>query len=295
MRRDGWELRTDSSPLHGGMAPIVRWLLSLEKIDEELLKSHAETHREGLEARDRLLERIKTIEILEMVRDILGKGEVSQNQEGAALTYRYQKVDEEWESTPATPSSDGGPLGHGTPGSLVGGHRYKTGKWRIWDLKVEEKVGVNFGGYSPESMSDRRRMCVPEMNEFFADRYDRDLTGDIHAPERFVGLPKAIWWRPENLGIYVTIPYALHEVRNKGILQGHYRPNTWNNPFARFDQSVSQQEIMDYLAQRLEAQKTVGQLPSQLEAIELAKIEELQKRGLLAKGKIYEAYIKIVI
>lgn len=269
--RDCWELRTNQLSLHK---------FGMVTIDEELLELHAETYRRGLEARDQLLERIKPVEILEMVRNIWGKGEVSQSKEGTTLTYQYQKADEEWESVPSTHSYFGGSAL--SPETFSPGYSYKTGKWRIWILNVEEKVGVNFGGYSPEYQVVKQQIQTPEMNEFFADHYySAHSNGYQPAPERFVGLPKTIWWKPENLGIYVTVPYTLHEVRNEGILQGCYRSNTRDNPFARFDKSASQQDIMDYLSQKLEAQKAVGQLPYQMEALELTKIEELRKRGLL--------------
>lgn len=268
--RDGQELRTNQLPLHK---------FGMVTIDEELLELHAETYRRGLETRDQLLERIKPVEILEIVRDIWGKGEVSKNEEGSTLTYQYQKADEEWESVPSTHSYFGGSALH--PETSSPGYSYRTGKWLIVDMRYEEEIGVDFDGYSPEDLKLwNDKLKTPEMNVFFADEYYKQ-----GAPENFARLPRTIWWRPENLGIYVTIPYTLIGLR-KGVLNGDYRyyqRSTQTIPFARFNQSVSQQEIIDYLAQKLEAQRAVGQLPSQIEALESAKIEELQKRDLLVR------------
>lgn len=274
--RDGEEKRARSlAPFNYRIAAFVK------SIDDEQLEGLTQTYRRGLETRIHLLDDIRPVEILEMVREIWGKGEVSQRERGATLTYHYKQTQEIWDSIPGHHSlTTGGTFLH--PGSFSLGERWRTGKWRVVDMRVEEEIGVDFNGYSPEDLSFlNKKMETPEMNEFFADEHYKQ-----GAPTRFARLPRTILWRPENLGIYVTIPYTFTGLR-EGVLSGdhqYYQRSTQANPFVRFDQAVSQQEITDYLSRELEVQRRGGQLPSQVGALELAKIEELRKRGLLSEG-----------
>lgn len=256
--------------------------------NEDILAKHAETYRKALEARSQLLDRIKPVEIIEMVRDMWGKGEIKQTEEDVTLTYPYLKVEEEWVSK----AIHHGPFHSSFPDASSPGYttyvNEKTGKWCANTLQVRERVGVYFGnsefhpsGYDSDiyTIGYDPSLSANGLADFFAD-------GSIVGTFYGVRVPKEIWRRPDNLGILVTVPYVLIPRRNvknfrerDGI--GQYVRSTYESTW--FDQSASQQEIMDYLVQQLEAQRAIGQLPPQIEAVELAKIEELKKRGLFSE------------
>lgn len=261
--------------------------LGLVAIHEgELIAQHVETYRKGIENRHSLLAKIKPIEILEVVRDVWGKGEIKQTDGGGILTYRYLKPENEVVVGQYT--TRGGRVGpewsSGTKYYTIG----KSGKWRAYELSVQEEVVVNFG--NAKFLDGRHELP----KEYFVN-----FNADLHR-ERAFKLPQKIWKSSDNLGIIVTVPYvvstfSLPRVRDYSL---YYRPHehpVYTYPYRReiwFNQPASQQEIMDYLVQQLEAQKAVGQLPSQIEAVELAKIEELRKRGLFAEGKPIAAHYK---
>lgn len=259
--------------------------------NKDILAKHSETYRRALEARSQLLDRIKPVEIIEMVRDIWGKGEIKQTEEDATLTYPYLKVEEEWVSK----AIHHGPFHSSFPDASSPGYttyvNEKTGKWCTSALQVRESVGVYFGnsefhpsGYNSDiyTIGYDPSLSANGLADFFADFADGSIGRTLYG----VRIPKEIWRRPDNLGILVTVPYVLMPRRNvKKIREedgvGQYVRSTYESTW--FDQSASQQEITDYLVQQLQAQKAVGQLPSQIEAVELAKIEELKKRGLFSE------------
>lgn len=74
--------------------------------------------------------------------------------------------------------------------------------------------------------------------------------------------PSEIWRRVDNLGIYVA-----------GLT---------------FPRDSSYVDIIDKLDETLEEQRVSGQLPNQRKALELAKIEELRKRGLFVKYSFWK-------
>lgn len=244
-------------------------------IDENLIAQHVETYRRGIEARDLLLQRIKPADILEVVRDVWGKGEIEQTEGEATLTYPYLSPEEEWDVGHHTFPASSPSVGNPNPTSLSIPYSYKSGMWFAWGLEVREKVSVEFG-YA--------KAPAPRIEECFADDPYKDKVPWLvsHLAEHFK-VPKTIWQRPDNLGIYVTLPYMLQKKDRprKDYLYGYFQrieAITW------FDPTTPQQDIMDYLRQRLEEQRRVGQLPPQVEALELAKIEELRRRGLFDEG-----------
>lgn len=226
----------------------------------------SETQRKGIEARRELVDRIRPVEILGMVRDVWSGGQMAgqflpggQTLKLDTLIYSYQKPIEEWKAVSPSRSYEG-PLQNTTYGG--GGSSVKTGKWVGRPVVIKQKVTVEFGNAEfPDEHSLRHSPLWHQLWES--------------------------WTRADNLGIVVTIPYSLQN----GKPEGSHSHNDYGNdhdhrdgpimPFIWFPQSTSQQEIMDYLAEKLEALKKIGQLPSQIEALELAKIEELRKRGLL--------------
>lgn len=272
--------------------------------NEGLLARHVETYRRGLEARDQLLDRIKPVEILEMVRDIWGKGEIEQTKGGGILTYPYLKAEKETVTKKITEPY------HRNPDPVSGGGSggtyhiiEKTGQWLAYGLVVRQEVDVEFGNrkFHPSS---GKSLYEEELDDFFADGKFTNSLYDVRAPE-------TIWRRPDNLGIRVTAPYVLKPSKVRDGYEsagnqwiGHYERSAYKgirfDQYASeqdmmdyllqeihiqrwFDQSASQQDIMDYLLQQLETQRAVGQLPAQVEALELAKIEELRKRGLFSE------------
>lgn len=262
-------------------------------LNEDLLAYQVETYRRGLEARDTILKRIKPLEILEMVRDVWGRGNIVQTEVGGYIHYSYLFPEEE--STISTTTTQGG--------NPVGGYwsdtkttLSRTGKWRAFSTMVDEKIEVHFGNSRFPRPQD---IYTSVLDEYFADRHIEGVhysppemlrkTPDSNADYLFIpyfrGIPQTVWRRPDNLGVSVKFPYTklpntdgdytlTPALTHDGILRPNIAGYTW------FDQSVSQQEIMDFLSQKLEAQRLAGQLPPQIESVELAKIEELRKRGL---------------
>lgn len=258
----------------------------LAHIDKDLLLQHAETYRRGLEARDQLLARIRPVEILEMVRDVWGKGEIVKKELGATLTYSYLAVRKYfaytaggWYGISSGPGSAG--LGPSSYNWRLGSSS-ETDKWIAKSDSVSEKIHINFGNaeYPSIPSSDDFNIYHSKLDEFFADSYKgvKQNSSFSIGDALFREIPKTIWRRPDNLGITVTVPRASPISDEEWKPENEYRRIL--SCYAWFDQSASQQEIMDFFAQKLEAQRVAGFLPSQLEALELAKIEELRKRGL---------------
>lgn len=259
--RDGRERRAKLTPSE--IRSMGKW--GWGGIDEDLLKQHAETYREALEARSQLLERIKPVEIVQMVRDVWSNGEIEQKTEGATLTYSYLLPIAEHELGHWIPSRSVGSLGNTTEGGYISSGRL-TGKWFASRIQMTAGISVGFGN---TEFPVPGNTYTQTLNEFFADHYYSSFSAGEFP---YVPLPQKMWRRPDNLVILASIPSP------KPIGQGSYIIN--NIKETSFDQSISQQEIMDFLSQKLEAQKRAGLLPSQLGAIENAKIEELRKRGL---------------
>lgn len=263
---------------------------------DDLLEKHTETYRKGLEARDQLLDRINVVEVLGMVRDVWGRGEIRHEGREAVLWCNYAFAEEEIKGI-----DHPGYISHGTP---MGGDTsygpstsyYRTGKWLALNSEVREQIRVDFGNMQfpdPENLPGNETNPYryytpdnPELRASFVDYYadrKRPNTGDpaplaIHHFDDN-SIPKQIWTRPDNLVIRVTVP---------SILVPYFNQTDWgyrsdSKEFTWFDQSTSQQEIMDYLSGKLEALRIAEQLPSQVEVLELAKIGELRKRGLLVE------------
>ncbi len=287
--RNGRERRVVYTRQFTDFPSSARWLyvdgLHYEpapEIDDDLLERHTETYRKGLEARDQLLDRINATQILGMVRDVWGRGEIQQKGREVLLSCNYAFATEEIKASTIP--------GHYVSGSAINGDFYVgtstsyeiTGKWFASSLRAKEEIRVDFGNMQfpdPEKLPGNEKCPYKlyaskdaELREFFLDFYQgRMVTQHID----YNPVPKEIWTKPDNLVIRVTVPYSMQPIR----VVGGYKSD--NKGFVWFDQSASQQDIMDYLAEKLEAQRKVGQLPSQVEALELAKIEELKKRGLL--------------
>lgn len=272
----------------------------LEEVDFNLLNHQAELYGEAMEIRDQLLDSIKPIEILDMVRDVWDGGNIKQKGDETALAYDYVEPTEEWLVT-----HNRGYYSRGTP---MSGDFYqpptttvvKTGKWGVNHLEIKKEIGVRFGNSRfPNHVST----YTDELDEFFADRFPKGgvipvfLEDYIHEPKglhddrsydkfidkpRFQGIPSVIWRRPDNLRVYVTVPYALLPMDK----EGHFPRNNYG--YMWFDQSVSQQDIMDYLTVKLEDQRKVGQLPSQVASLQLAKIEVLKRREVFKEGLGYD-------
>lgn len=82
----------------------------------------------------------------------------------------------------------------------------------------------------------------------------------LHSPTfngKVLPFPSRIWRRVDNLGIHVA-----------GLI---------------FPRDSSYGDITDKLGETMEEQRASGQLPNQRKALELAKIEELRKRGLFVE------------
>ncbi len=224
--------------------------LSNGEIDEELLGYQTEVYRQAIEARNQILEEIRPHEILDMVKDIwrAWESEIEQTWEGANgahLDYHYPRVLKEIRSSSSTRHNSAYP-----PDSWTETSRFETGKWKAQWLRARQEIGVSFGNAQfPEHISSTNSHLPWE---FFADRS--------------MGIPRTIWRRPDNLGIY-TINHTSDNLSD-------VITNLW---FGRY---TSQQEIKDSLWQKLKAQEAQGQLPYQIYELENAKIEELRNRGL---------------
>lgn len=253
------------------------WTSLLNQAD--LLKRHAGTYREALEAQHELRKRIDPDKILVNIWGMWGeKGDIRQTEEGGVISYTYMSpVKRLVTSTTHHPGM--GRIGPEWDGGYTSYSTGWNGKWIGRHLRVEQEVGVYFG----DSRFNRLgTLWSEEVNPFFADVFKNGMG---RTDKRFDQLPKTIWRRPDNLGVYITVPYAIlpstddpdvytrssHESRwfADKILHGWYT-----------EHATSYQEIMDFLEQQFEAQKKTGQLPHQQEALEAAKIEELRKRGL---------------
>ncbi len=290
-------------------------------MDASLLQRHILTYQRGLEAREQLLARIKPVEILEMVRSVWGKGEMKQTEEGGVLTYSYMKVEEKMAHGQHSHTSYSAINGETTSTTSFS---YKTGQWCLRSLQVEQELAVSFGN---EVFNRPEDLVTEELNAYFADWYRegvrmREVWGlpktIWRRPDNLgvsVTVPYMLepgqskyylqgYYRRNAEGyptlhadkmnyiweLFKTKRYAgqnstdlrLKEIAEDEELRKLSHPSIW------FNQSASQQEILDYLAQRLEAQRKLGQLPSQLKELELAKIGELRKRNLLDEA-IYPA------
>ena len=235
---------------------------------DELIARHRETHRKGLEARDQILERIKPLEILEMVRKVWGRGEIAPTAAGGILTYSYRTPIQERYPVTHTPIKWSYPLGNtAVGGDLSGGD---TGKWLSCELAVQQEVSVKFGN------RENPRPTEEEKKELFVDYTKSELNWRI---------PRRIWSRPDNLVIHVTTPNELLPVHKGGSWF------TRSHMMAYFDLTSSQKEIMAYLMEKLDTQALDEKLPPQVESIELAKIEELRRRGLFIEGMFVRAHI----
>lgn len=293
----------------------------IAQIDQDLLDQHKDTYEEARKIRREVLDRIKPAEILEMVRNVWGRGEISVIRDGwdggfgnfikisdddlgSTLTYVYPLVNKEYSR-----------VGGGYVQRNLGAYswqgpefEYRSGSpifaWVSKPAYIIENIAVIFGN---EKFPSRDTNAL---DQFFADRY-LQTTYNGNAPfvpeiDLFKGLPRTIWRRPDNLGIKVTIPYAWvygpfkmkkaeydlsYHGSTEEITVVGYLPTTSSrflgtgmdrSPASQwFDLSATQQEIMDFLSQHLEEQRAKGLLPPQMETVELAKIEELKKRGLL--------------
>jgi len=288
--RNGKEREVRSFHGRGVMVYSLDWAddCLVPKDDEFLLEKHTETYRKGLEARDQLLDRINVVEILGMVRDIWGRGEIRHEGSKAVLWCNYTFTKEEIKGI-----DHPGYISHGTPmgGDYDCGPRteyYRTGKWLALSSEVREQIRVDFGNMKfPEPQNLPGNETNPykgfasentELREFFLDFY-QGLRVTQHISNDTI--PKQIWYRPDNLVIWVTVPSILVPYYDQCLTDWGYRSDS--KEFTWFDQSTSQQEIMDYLSGKLEALRIAEQLPPQVEALELAKIGELRKRGLLVE------------
>lgn len=267
--RDGRERRKEFTPAQFRDSSYNwRWV----DIDEKLLERLTRTYKEGLEARRLLLERLRPNEILGVVREMWGGGDISTSSEGATLGYTYLTPVEA--RLPTTQHYQMPSILDNYQGRYSYGGGGKTGKWYCVQLRVEQAISVRFGNREYPDINTLPYSNVAK--EFFADYYFGSRESHVEFP--YTNLPNQIWQRPDNLIVHVKIPYVLKQVT--GIY--YYR----NPPeVTYFDPSVQQQEIIDFLAQRLETQKITGKLPSQVASVELSKIEELRRRGLFIEGK----------
>ncbi len=231
----------------------------------------SKTQRKGIEALRELVERIRPVEILGMVRDVWSGGQMAgqflpggQTLKLDTLIYSYQKPIEEWKAVSPSRSYEG-PLQNTT--YRGGGSSVKTGKWVGRSVVIEQKVTVDFGN---AKLPDEHSLN----HAFHGEQLKRQLEE---------------WQRADNLGIVVTVPYPASQDEALEFRGDHMHDTSHGNnhshsrvlkPHIWFPKSTSQQEIMVYLAEKLEALRKIGQLPSQIAALELAKIEELRKRRL---------------
>lgn len=259
--------------------------------EDQLLVQHNETYRKTLETRDLVIEKIKPTAILEIVRDFWGKGDVVQTPDGAVLTYSYLNAEPEVISGTYNDTRRHGNFPD--VGTTAFSTTVTTGKWVPYQLTVEQEVVLRFGNakFRPDNLVGYDRNAITLSNQFFIDQHDPLYIerGSTAGDKKFCFLPKEIFRTADNLGICVTTPYYW-KGRSTFIRDiGEFVRST--NNIILFAQSTSQQEIMDFLAKKLKAQKATGQLPSQREALELAKIEELRKRGLFLDVKPRSAKI----
>lgn len=238
----------------------------------DLLSRHAETYRRGLEARALLLDRIRPVETLEAIRDeIWGKGKVERTDAGATLTYpSYPVATEEWASNTYRERDSSVVKGYAHE---TRGGSFKTGKWLVGWANDHHKmsVDVNFGNIKHPDPND-----LKEGSGFFVD-YCMPLSSPSASLDviDFSPIPQDIWRRPDNL---VVVVKSLRFNQQGGYytgLRGAFAPPTSRQEYGK---------IIECLCLPSEESKAVGQHPSQLEALELAKIEELRKRGLLIES-----------
>lgn len=259
------------------------WTSLLNQTD--LLKRHAETYREAIEAQRELRKRIDLDKILVNIWGVWGeKGDIRPTEEGGLVSYSYLSPVKHM-VTSATHHLPGPRVG---PEPSAGYTTYSTGwngKWIARHLVVKQEVGVYFGN---SRFNRPDTLWSEEVNPFFADVYKKGMGRTDY---RFDQLPETIWRRSDNLGVYVTIPYAI--VPSKGDPDKYACTTKEVEWFADkilhgwfIEHAISHQEIMDFLEQKFEAQRQTGQLPTQQEALEMAKIEELRKRGLLEDGVV---------
>lgn len=248
----------------------------LANIDWDFVKVHAETYRKALEAQREILNRIQPTEILEQVQVEWGLGEVKTTETGACIGCLYTIVLEEVKtSTSYTERYD--PI-NGNP-SFSRTYSYKTGKWfanRLpkslsIDVFFEEGTGDCYAEYRYDPNSKEfPRTTICGITNFGASRNpdfkfaNGTWVRNTDNLELFRGIPQKISRRPDTL--YV-------------LLKGNF-----DYECHQFDPAVSKQEIVDFLAGNLEQEKACGELPYQLEALGLAKIKELQKRGLFVES-----------
>lgn len=250
-----------------------------------LLERHGETYQRALEARDQLWHRVDPVGILGKIQEAWGvMGKIQERKPGALLTYSYVTVRAErkgggnW-----IPRRNLDVLGNTSGGGYISSG-VLTGKWFAASTEVQTKAGVFFGNdkfYDNGNYGDT--LNFEELNEFFADYYQHNSGG---FPDLLpLKLPETIWRRPDNLVVLVIIPFKSLSPGTLLQEKGEGRVRYYGNEaYCFFDPTVSQQDIFDRLLQQMEAQRKIGQLPSQLEALELAKIEELRKRGLFLEA-----------
>lgn len=251
----------------------------------DLLERHKETYKRALEARDQLWDRVDPVGILGKIQEEWGvMGKIQRKKPEAILTYSYSTAREERGPSYYIPPRNLDVIGNMSTGGYMSSGLL-TGKWFAGSTEVQAKAGVYFGNekfYDDGNYGDTLKF--EELNEFFADYYQHNSGGSPHLlPLR---LPETIWRRPDNLVVRVIIPFkslppgTLLQEKGKGRVSYY-----GNKAYYSFDPTISQQDIFDYLSQQIEAQRKIGQLPSQIEALELAKIEELRKRGLFLKSE----------
>lgn len=277
--------------------------------DPHYLVQLRETHRMGLEAGAQLLDKIKVDEILQMVRSSWGGGIITRNGLCASLTYSYWAAQEEVVVSSSTREigwSVGGGASFKTSSSID-----PTGRWYAIPLQIQELIKVCFGSSDYHHPGQLYNL---QFEQFFSDRIfaregvvrDGVVLSAHNRPEPgFFGLPRTIWSRPDNLGGFcVTSPYAMlpessswrklvntdsgsHIASRRDMhLDKDYISNFWcasdDIRGVWFNRSVVARDmIQSYLAQKLSEQERNGHLPSQQEALERAKLEELHKRGKL--------------
>lgn len=215
------------------------WQLGRSWIDDGLLKKHAETHRRGIEESGRLLERIRAVEILEMVRDKWwGKGEIQKTHNSVILRYNYLQTFSETEKGGYTPIKQypgrWTPFGGDQPGYSTGGWDdsfHPTGRWVALDWVISEVIKVNFGNTQfpyQGTLPGSENNPYPAWNDknadlakfpwmpYFLDFYRRREIRGLAVHESFwefqskdYPIPQQVWTRPDNLVICVTAPYSV--------------------------------------------------------------------------------------
>lgn len=229
--RDGQEVRiTQQSDPEGWAA-----------LDNNLLARHVETYKRGLEEHQRLLRRIRAVEILQGVRDDWwNKGELQQTPQAVTLKYKYLQAFPEYsykEGTAGYTTYDWGvQVGGGGETYHQGSsaYNYTTGRWFTRNVEVHERISVNFGTmeypdpntqnlpggesnqykyyFDPNYPMHARHPNYP-LSEFFMDwyiEYNPDSPNSISKNKHETRyLPNKIWTRPDNLVIRVTVPFSL--------------------------------------------------------------------------------------